>query len=295
MVVIGVFLLWIHNDVEYGLYWRTLLEYTVQKDEEQKVHVIRQDGSELELSMDEYLQGVIPSEMPVSFELEALKAQAVAARTYVVQRGYEVDDTVQTQVYYDIDQQKEIWGSSYDTYADKVKQAVSETKDEIMTYEGEVISAVFFSSSCGKTANADEYWENEVPYLQSVDSSWDKEEDDYEQTVEFSEEEFAEKLGFENEVSQIEEPSYYESGYVKSIEIDGIVFSGREVRELLELRSSCFSIEKKDTTYYVTTKGYGHGIGMSQYGAQAMAESGKTYDEILKHYYQGIEIEEMDV
>ena len=154
---------------------------------------------------------------------------------------------------------------------------------------------MFFSSSCGKTANAEEYWENEVPYLKSVDSIWDQEEEGFKQTIQLSQEEFSKALGFENLVSKIETPILYDSGYVKSITIDTITFSGRKIREKLNLRSSSFTIEKKENIYYITTKGYGHGIGMSQYGAQAMAKKDYTYQEIISHYYQGVKIEKMDV
>lgn len=295
LCIITVFFLWIHSGQELEWDWNTILRYDSNKKDDKKVSVLRQDGTQLLLDMDEYLLGVIPSEMPVSFELEALKAQAIAARTYVVQRNYQVDDTVSTQVYRDPSQQKEMWKTSYNAYVEKVSQAISQTKDEIITYDGKAISAVFFSSSCGKTANAEEYWENEVPYLKSVDSTWDKEEEGFQQTIQLSQEELSKKLGFENIITKIEEPILYDSGYVKSITIDTIHFSGRKIREMLNLRSSCFVIEKKDKVYYITTKGYGHGIGMSQYGAQAMAKKGYTYQEIITHYYQGVKIEKMNV
>ncbi len=295
LCVVAVFFLWIHSGQELHWSWNTILRYDANKKDKKKVSVVRQDGTQLFLDMDEYLLGVIPSEMPVSFELEALKAQAVAARTYVVQRNYQVDDTVSTQVYRDPSQQKEMWKTSYDTYVEKISSAIAETKDEIITYNGKAISAVFFSSSCGKTANAEEYWENEVPYLKSVDSIWDQEEEGFKQTIQLSQEEFSKALGFENLVSKIETPILYDSGYVKSITIDTITFSGRKIREKLNLRSSSFTIEKKENIYYITTKGYGHGIGMSQYGAQAMAKKDYTYQEIISHYYQGVKIEKMDV
>ena len=165
-----------------------------------------------------------------------------------------------------------------------------ETEGEIMTYQGEPISAVFFSGSCGKTANSEEYWDSRTPYLRSVDSHWDKEEDGYEKTAVISEEDFHTMLGFENPVKEVGKPSHYASGYVKSITIDRIVFSGREIREKLNLRSSCFSIKKTSGGYAVTSRGFGHGLGMSQYGAQGMALEKKNYKEILKHYYTGVQI-----
>lgn len=288
-IVCIVFLLWLHQEEEFPLLWHSGKEQGESEKTEtsRQVHVTRQDGSELYLDMEAYLIGVLSSEMPAEFEMEALKAQSVAARTYVVQRGYEVDDTTSTQVYHDEGQLKKLWGDRYNEYHERISNAVKETAGEILTYQDKAISALFYSSSCGKSANAKEYWGNEVPYLKSVDSHWDKEEKGYMQSVVISEQEFAEKLGFVNPVKQIKNRECYDSGYVKSIEIDQISFSGRQIREKLGLRSSCFTIEKKEKAYRITTKGYGHGVGMSQYGAQGMAKEGKSYEEILLHYYQG--------
>lgn len=290
--------LWLSLDNTSLPFWETI-EKKFSSDEEAKeenmVHMIRQDGTSLKLSIDEYLEGVIGSEMSASFEIEALKAQCVASRTFVVQRGYEVDDTTRTQVYHDDKQLKQIWGTDYEKYHERIVKAIEETKNEIMTYEGKPITATFFSSSCGKTANSEEYWQKETPYLQSVDSSWDTADKSYKQTVVFSEEDFHTLLGFENTISEISETQYYDSGYVKNIVIDGISFSGREIREKLNLRSSCFSIKKQKDGYHITTQGYGHGIGMSQIGAQQMALQGKTYKDILNHYYTDVKIDKLNV
>lgn len=291
LIVVGVFLLLVHNNT-YEVLWEDIKEGIFQtQKKEPVVHLTRQDGTKQELALEAYLEGVVGSEMPASYEMEALKAQCVAARTFVTQRDFQVDDTVSSQVYHDEAQQRQIWGDDYDYYHKRIQSAIEQTRGEIMTYEGEPISAVFFSTSCGKTANAHEYWNKETPYLRSVDSHWDKESDGFEQQAVFTAQEFANKLGFVHSITQLSAPAYYESGYVKSITIDGITFSGREIREKLGLRSSCFTIARENNQYTVTTKGYGHGIGMSQKGAQAMALEGKSYKEILKHYYQGIKIE----
>lgn len=260
-------------------------------EQDANVTVTRQDGTVLKLDMEQYLRGVVGSEMPASFEMEALKAQAVAARTFVMKREFRVDDTTRTQVYNDDEQMRNIWGKNYDTYSKRINIAVEETKGQYLTYKGNIISAVFFSGSSGKTANAEEYWENKIPYLRSVDSHWDKKEKGYEQQVSFSEDEFAKKLGFKQKIQQLGAPQYYASGYVNSITIDNIKFSGRKFRELLNLRSSSFQIKKEKQRIVITTKGYGHGIGMSQYGAQGMALEGSSYQDILKHYYTGVKIE----
>lgn len=292
LIIVLVFMLWVHSGEDY-LFWKENGNY--QREEIQKVHVTRADGKDLCLDIESYLEGVISSEMSPAFEMEALKAQCVAARTFVVQRGYEVDDTTNTQVYRDDKQLKDIWKDNYDVYHKKIQQAVQETTGEILTYQGKSISALFFSSSCGKTANAQEYWGNKVPYLVSVDSSWDKQSEEYEKSITMSKQEFSTALGFQNTVHEIEEPIRYDSGYVKEIRIDRIVFTGREVREKLNLRSSCFTIKESKDNVVITTKGYGHGVGMSQIGAQAMAEKGKSYKQILSHYYPKTKIEKLGV
>lgn len=292
LIIVLVFMLWVHSGEDY-LFWKENGNY--QREEIQKVHVTRADGKDLCLDIESYLEGVISSEMSPAFEMEALKAQCVAARTFVVQRGYEVDDTTNTQVYRDDKQLKDIWKDNYDVYHKKIQQAVQETTGEILTYQGKPISALFFSSSCGKTANAQEYWGNKVPYLVSVDSSWDKQSEEYEKSITMSKQEFSTALGFQNTVHEIEEPIRYDSGYVKEIRIDRIVFTGREVREKLNLRSSCFTIKESKDDVVITTKGYGHGVGMSQIGAQAMAEKGKSYKQILSHYYPKTKIEKLGV
>lgn len=292
LIIVLVFMLWVHSGEDY-LFWKENGNY--QREEIQKVHVTRADGKDLCLDIESYLEGVISSEMSPAFEMEALKAQCVAARTFVVQRGYEVDDTANTQVYRDDKQLKDIWKDNYDVYHKKIQQAVQETTGEILTYQGKPISALFFSSSCGKTANAQEYWGNKVPYLVSVDSSWDKQSEEYEKSITMSKQEFSTALGFQNTVHEIEEPIRYDSGYVKEIRIDRIVFTGREVREKLNLRSSCFTIKESKDNVVITTKGYGHGVGMSQIGAQAMAEKGKSYKQILSHYYPKTKIEKLGV
>ena len=292
LIIVLVFMLWVHSGEDY-LFWKENGNY--QREEIQKVHVTRVDGKDLYLDIESYLEGVIYSEMSKAFEMEALKAQCVAARTFFVQRGYEVDDTTNTQVYRDNKQLKDSWKDNYDVYHKKIQQAVQETTGEILTYQGKPISALFFSSSCGKTANAQEYWGNKVPYLVSVDSSWDKQSEEYEKSITMSKQEFSTALGFQNTVHEIEEPIRYDSGYVKEIRIDRIVFTGREVREKLNLRSSCFTIKENKDNVVITTKGYGHGVGMSQIGAQAMAEKGKSYKQILSHYYPKTKIEKLGV
>ena len=246
---------------------------------------VQSEKDEIEVEIEAYVMGVVASEMPYSFSLEALKAQSVAARTFVMQRGLKVDDTTSTQVYRSESELKEIHDENYEEMYSKVKQAVVETKGEVLLYEGNYISALFFSCSNGATNKASWYYTNDLPYLQSVPSLWDQKTKAYVQSKEILEKEVLQKLEIHN--FYVGEITYYDSGYIKDINIGGKKFSGREVREKLALRSSCFSFAKVEDSIVVHTKGYGHGVGMSQYGANEMAKEGYTYKEILAHYYRG--------
>lgn len=261
-----------------------------KKEKKQLVHIKRSNGKDVTIELEEYLIGVVGSEMPASFAKEALKAQAVAARTFVAKRNFEVDDTTASQVFQDDSQLKQVWKESYDENKKRIEEAVTETQGEVLTYQGELITAAFFSSCNGYTNNSEDYWSNSSPYLRSVESAWDKSVSGNKQTKEFSLVDFSNVLGFQNTVKSIGKPEYYKNGYVKSIVIDGIKFSGREIREALSLRSSAFEIKLNKQTVHITTEGFGHGIGMSQYGAKAMAEAGYDYKKILKHYYTNVEI-----
>ncbi len=274
----------------------TKQEFEVENEEQDKEVIVHRKDGDITLPLEEYLVGVVSSEMPASFEIEALKAQSVAARTFVVKRNFEVDDTTSSQVYKSNDELKAVWKEAYDEKLQKVKEAVSATKGKVLTYKGDYITAAFFSTSAGKTANAHEYWQNETPYLKSVDSPWDLEVNDgsIQQTT-IAKDRIQELLGLHNPISQISEPICYESGYVKEIVIDGVTFSGREIREKLSLRSSCFSLTENGDEVVITMTGFGHGIGMSQYGAQGMALQGYTYEQILKHYYTDVEIVSLSV
>lgn len=245
----------------------------------------------ISVPLEEYLIGVVGSEMPASFELEALKAQSVAARTFAVSRNYKVDDSTATQAYHNEAELKKIWGSSYQTRITKIKEAVSATAGEIMTYQGKIISALYFSTSNGKTANSEEYYASALPYLRSVDSPWDLElNPDAEATKFFSDDQLKNTLGMAKTVSSFKIVDRFQDDRVKTVSINDKTFTGREIRELLGLRSSDFTVRKTKNGYEFTTQGYGHGVGMSQYGAQGMALEGNTYRDILSHYYQNIEI-----
>ncbi len=260
---------------------------------------------ENEDEFEEYIVGVVAAEMPALYEQEALKAQAVAARTYAarsLQNGNTVDDLIKSggQAYNTVEEMQEKWGSNFDTYYNKIKSAVDETKGEIMVYNGEPILAAFHAISSGKTETAENVWENDEPYLQSVESPMDTTAEDYTAQTVMTEEEVISKLqaqkpelsvakgGFASQTQVIERS---EAGYIQTIQIGNVVFTGRQVREILGLRSSDFTITQSGENVIFTTKGYGHGAGMSQYGANALAQEGKGYKEILEYYYTDISFE----
>lgn len=289
--------MWLHLDQTEGnpkIEETKTAEGNQSKNEEaekkQMVHIKRQNGQTITMELEEYIIGVVGSEMPASFASEALKAQAVAARTFVAKRNFEVDDTTSSQVFQDDSQLKQVWKENYSEYHNRVKEAVMATEGEVLSYQGELITAAFFSSCNGYTNNSEDYWSSATPYLRSVESKWDKAVDGNVKEIELSLSEFSTALGFQNTVKSIGKAEYYKNGYVKSIVIDEIKFSGREIRESLSLRSSAFQIEIDREKVHITTEGFGHGIGMSQYGAKAMAEDGCDYIKILKHYYTGVEI-----
>jgi stage II sporulation protein D len=258
------------------------------------------------LPLEEYVIGVVAGEMPADFEIEALKAQALSARTFVVNQmlhkdesvpeGADVMDTVDDQVFKSANELQQQWGADYKWKMDKITQAVLETKGKILTYNGNPISAQFFSTSNGFTENSEAYWANEVPYLKSVESPWDKESPKFNAQKVIPVAEFQEKLGIalggDGSVGTITDRTPGQR--VGSVVISGKEFTGREIREKLDLRSSDFTWYRKGDHIVITTKGFGHGVGMSQYGANGMAKEGKTYEDIVTHYYKDVKITASD-
>ncbi|MET1030715.1 stage II sporulation protein D [Domibacillus tundrae] len=261
--------------------------------QEPTVDVVRSDTQKTEsVPLEEYVAGVVAAEMPASFEKEALKAQAVAARTFILTqtlKGLDVTDTVDDQVFKDEEDQKEMWGEDFETNKTKIEAAARETEGEVLVYNGKPITAAFFSSGNGQTENAEEYWQSAEPYLVSVASPWDAAAPNFEQEVVLTKQEVEEKLGVSlpesGSVGAITKKTT--GGRIGAITIDGKSFTGRSIRETLGLPSADFQMTVSDGDVVVTTKGYGHGIGMSQYGANGMAKEGKKYGDITAHYYPG--------
>lgn len=268
------------------------------------VRIKRENGEIISVPFEEYIVGVLAGEMPANFELEALKAQALAARSYVLKKmeqnykeEYDILDTVMNQVYLDEDEMRKKWNENYEKNLSKIKQAILETKGEYLTYEGKVIEAFFFSTSTGKTENCEEVFQQSLPYLRSVDSSWDSEISPvFNEIYRFSLEEFYQKLNLPYDSNlKIEVVDTTSTGRIKKIKINEQDFTGNDVYKALNLKSTYFTITQSNESVDITTKGYGHGVGMSQYGAQAMALKGSNYEEIVKHYYQGVEISKLEV
>lgn len=267
------------------------------------VRVKRSNGNIDSIPLEEYVVGVVAGEMPVSFELEALKAQSVASRSYVLKkiannkdREYDVVDTVSNQVYLDLEELKVKWGDKFLEYISKVREAVNETSMEYLEYDGEVIEAMFFSTSNGYTEDSGVVFSNSLPYLKSVESGWDEEvATAFYKSTSMSLQEFYERLGLEYDKElNVEVLERSSSNRIVRLKINGIEFKGRDVYYKLGLRSCDFEFVLVGNNVEIKTKGYGHGVGMSQYGAQGMAKSGYDYQEILFHYYVGTNLKKIE-
>ena len=267
------------------------------------ISVLTDCGTE-QITLEKYILGVVLGEMPAQFNEEAIKAQAVVARTYTCKsikksKHESVDVCTNSnccQAYISPDVYLESAGSSL--LIEKVLHCVEDTKGVVLVYQGNLIEATYFSCSGGRTEPAYAVWGADVPYLQAVDSPGEESATYYTDTVTFSAEEFCQKLDIcytGPSESWVEDVSYTDGGGVAYITIGGHTFSGTDIRRQLNLRSTAFVISVVGNTVTVTTKGYGHRVGMSQYGAQAMALQGFIYEEILNHYYPGTELAVYDV
>ena len=235
--------------------------------------------------------------MPASFENEALKAQAIAARTYATYKinnsngNYDVVTDVSNQKYITTDEMKVKWQTEFDKYYNKIKEAVLSTKGMIMTYNDEVIEAFYFAMSNGYTEDASLVFNENLDYLESVESKYDNNNlNNFEVTTKFSKDEICNKLKITCENLSFSNIERSNTNRVNYITINEKKIKGTEFRSKIGLRSTDFDIKIDNNDVYITTRGYGHGVGMSQYGANGMAKEGKNYEEILKYYYKNIEI-----
>ena len=251
------------------------------------------------IPLESYIVGVLAGEMPIYFEKEALKAQAVASRSYAIKRieynkdkEYDVVDSIMNQVYLDEDYLKEAWGNNYIVNINKLRNAVNETIDECLTYDDKVIDALFFSTSNGYTEDADLVFNLNLPYLKSVESKWDeKESSAFSTTTVIPLTKFYEKLNLKyNKELKVEIIKRSPTNRVLELKINNQKFTGKDLYNTLSLRSTDFVITQIGTNVFIDMKGYGHGVGMSQYGALGMAKEGYNYKDILSHYYQNTSI-----
>ena len=264
------------------------------------VSLLDDDGRVREITLRDYLTGVVLAEMPVSFEDEALKAQVVVARTYTMRamtggsKHSEADVCVNSwccQGYRDVDAFLEQGGKGESVQ--RVQSLVSETDGEVLTYDGDLIEATYFSCSGGITEDAVAVWGTDVPYLRSVISPGEEYATHYTDSMSFETDVFATKLGIDLEgdpETWFTDVRYTSGGGVENINVGGKDFSGPQLRQLLGLRSTAFTVSAQEDEIIFYTRGYGHRVGMSQYGADAMAARGSTYDQILAYYYQGTEL-----
>ena len=263
----------------------------------------KSNGEIEKISATDYVKGVVAGEMPALYETEALKAQAIAAYTFACRKrdtsmgnDYDITDDPNTdQCYISEETARQKWGDKADEYLKKISDAVSKVEGYMLTFDGSAALTAYHAISSGKTENCADIWGSDLPYLVSVDSSFDKIADNYLTTVQISKDELCEKL---NDFTQ---PTGNADGYftdrkttsagtVKSIKFCGKEISGFDIANALSLRSANFEVAYNDNTFTFTVYGYGHGLGMSQNGANYMAKQGSSYEEILSHYYKGCKL-----
>ncbi|QFG01085.1 stage II sporulation protein D [Psychrobacillus glaciei] len=259
--------------------------------------LIEVKGELEKIPLETYVLGVVAAEMPISFHEEALKAQSIAARTYVLREtNYgekAISKTVQKQVYVSKEDRRKKWGASFDEYEDKLQRIVASTEGEIIVYKDQLITAMFFSTSNGQTESAESYSGNAIPYLVSVPSqSEELFSPNVKKQFEFTNKEWANAFGLKwsESMAKTFQVTKTDSNRIKSIQMIGKTWSGREVRALLGLPSTDFTVSFQRDKVVVETVGYGHGVGMSQYGAEVLAHDSVRAHDILLHYYKGTEI-----
>lgn len=277
-----------------------------------KVYITKEDKV-VEVPIEEYVKSVVSSEMPAGFEVEALKAQSVAARTYVaakrgrpcdIAKGGDVCDTTHCQVYIGKEERLTKWEDKGQEYWDKISKAVDETKGKVLAYNKELVQyPQFFSTSSGMTENSKDVFSSDIPYLVSTESTGEEEvaprfngelKLDINKFVETINAKFQDaKLTVNNLSEQIEIVNRSDAGGIKEIKVGGATLRGLDFRLAIGLNSSNFQYTISNDEIVFESKGYGHGVGMSQWGANVMAKNGSDYSSILKHYYTGIDLEEL--
>lgn len=273
---------------------------------------LHESGRRVSMPLEEYLVGVVAAEMPASFEEEALKAQAVAARTYTLRQaggggcdsGCDICSDSKCCQAYDTDEacQKK-WGAAYDENNGKIRRAVQDTQGEALYYGGSLIEALYHAASGGQTEDSENVFAAAQPYLRGVESEREEGSSHITDEERMSKKDFAKKVNAAFSKAKLKTGSLeeqvkiaerYDSGRVKTIKLGGATATGREFRSALGLRSAWFSIEYDGSDVIIKTRGYGHGVGMSQSGANGMAKDGAAYTDILAHYYTGVSVRQAE-
>ena len=269
------------------------------------IRVMRVNKNKVEnVKLENYVVGVVSGEMPAEFDIEALKAQAVASRSYALKKmednkngSYDVVDTTSNQVYLDEEELKNKWGDKYTTYSNKIKEAVNDTSMEYLEYNGKIANTMFFSTSNGYTEDCKVVFSEDIPYLKSVDSKWDKDvNSNFNYETSFNLRDFYNILGLKyNDKLRVVVLERSSSKRIIKLKINDKEFTGRDIYNKLKIRSTDFEIIQDNKRVIIKTRGYGHGVGMSQYGALGMARSGYKYREILNHYYTGTKLKKLEI
>jgi stage II sporulation protein D len=264
---------------------------------------LHQSGQIIELEIEEYVAGVVAAEMPASFELEALKAQAVCARTYACKKILDgkpyplnadlSDDISSCQAYVSWDKFQELHPAKYQELKEKIQSAVEDTRGELITYQNSPIDALYHSTCGGHTESAVAAWGSNIPYLQSVKCNYCREYAYYESTQVISLGSLQEKLTV-NGNADIEISQKSDSGRVRQLRVNEQVISAGSFRQLFNLPSTNWELSRQEQGIIVNSRGYGHGVGLCQYGANGLAQQGKDYQQILSHYYKNIRIKKLN-
>lgn len=255
-------------------------------------------GQNIEVPVVEFLAGAAACEMPASWPDEALLAQMVASHSYALAQDAPMTvNSAQCLGWTSAEVLQARWGEHYDEWYPRLCRLAGEAADALLLYGDEPAAACYHAISCGRTEASQNVWLAALPYLQGVDSPWDRQAEGYEVTVEYSEEQLSAALaGLLGAAPEGDAESWFglqqwdAAGYVECVEVCGESVSGSRLRAALGLRSACFAIAWRDGRFVVTTRGYGHGVGLSQYGAKAMAEGGSTWQEILTYYFPGTSV-----
>ncbi len=254
----------------------------------------------------EYLIGAAACEMPAAWPDDALLAQMVAAHSYALYQrdrggtasgGWLTVNSSLCSGWATTEVLKSLWGDAYAANRARLEALADRVLNAVLYYDGAPAAACYHAISAGRTEASQNVWVESLPYLQGVDSSWDKSSPDYEVTVQYGSQQVYDALAANLGAAPAGGPDTWvgetvwdEAGYVETIELGGQTFTGPQVRAALDLRSACFALAWRDGQFVVSTRGYGHGVGMSQYGARAMAEGGASWQNILAYYFPGTEL-----